>query len=219
MTVPIRILPLLLAALSLAACATKGARAYNEAQRALAKKKYKQAIAGFQKAVKENPDFGEAHYNLGAARYHLAVKTLGSLVKARGSAALKAHLKQTDSQSLRKRVNVPADQARLDPQELKKLTAALAALPAKETAPILALLKQSFADKAKARTLFRAGKWVVVKKPQARKRMLEQLAALEQMRGFLYETSQGDRGLLLLAVARPTLVPVPKTTAKKGATK
>ena len=214
-----RSLPMLLCALTLAACATKGARSYNEAQQALAQKKYEQAIAGFAKAVQENPDFGEAYYNLGAARYHLAAKRLNALVERKGSAALKSRLNRSAPRPRSKGVSAPPGAARPEARSAAALARALATLPTADTAPILALLKQSFSDKARAQEKFKAGKWVVVRKPHDRKRMLDQLAFLTRLRTFLYQTSGGDRGLLLLAIARPTFVPLPKTTAAKGATK
>ncbi len=214
-----RTLPIMICAIALAACATKGARSYNEAQKALAQKKYEQAIAGFAKAVKENPDFGEAYYNLGAARYHLAVKRLNALVDQKGSAALRKQLGHSAPRPRTQGVSAPSGAARPAAGAVPTLAQALATLPTADTAPILALLRQSFADKARAQEKFKAGKWVVVKKPHDRKRMLDQLAELARLRTFLYQTSGGDRGLLLLAIARPTFVPLPKTTAAKGATK
>jgi tetratricopeptide (TPR) repeat protein len=231
---------------SLAACPPKGAEAYNEAQQALKKGKLEQAIAGFGRAVRDNPDFGEAYYNRGAARYRLAVNKLDALVQARGSAELKgvlAKVKRSAGKTKRsgKAGAPPVRGPRLRPgarprdapaaggpalspgtgplsaAELARLRAGLAALPLAQTAPILALLRQSFQDKTRAHKLFAAGRWLVVDKRRTRRRMLADLQRLERLRAFLYGRGSPDRGWLLMTLVRPSRVPVPEPRPRAAA--
>jgi tetratricopeptide (TPR) repeat protein len=49
---------------------------YNKGLVLMKKKKYTEAAAAFERAIKQYPNMGEAHYNLGACHYYLAVKAM-----------------------------------------------------------------------------------------------------------------------------------------------
>lgn len=52
---------------SLSSCGTKGIETYNKGVQLFQEMKYGEAILEFQKAVDENPDFGEAYMYMGRA--------------------------------------------------------------------------------------------------------------------------------------------------------
>lgn len=200
-------LPLLLLlaaglALPVVGCRRKGAKAFNQGQGHLKKKHYAKAIVSFKKAVEQNPDFGEAHYNLGAARYQLAAQKLNELVKKHGSGALKSALEATGS-------NKPVTPG-IHPPRQKALQAVLVRelrlLPADSADPIVTLIRQALSAKLKARDLFEKGKFVVVGKSSTRRAMLGKLKRIVRLRGILRKEGEKDRGLWLLAVARPALL-------------
>jgi tetratricopeptide (TPR) repeat protein len=202
---PLLLLPLLLVtglALLAGGCRRKGGRAFNQGQAHFKKKQFAKAIVSFKKAVKQNPAFGEAHYNLGAARYQLAAVRLNALVKQHGSPALKAALKAT--------VGKKPVAARMHTSEhkaiLNTLITELRLLPAGSADPIVTLLRQALSSKLKARALFEKGKFVVVDKSSTRRSMLSKLHRLVQLRAILRKKGETDRGLWLLAVARPALL-------------
>jgi len=197
-----------------AGCRTKGGKAFNDGQAHLKKGRYTQAIERFEEAVRQNPEFGEAYYNLGAARYQQAVKLLRAVVGKHGSTPLKKGL----AESLPKKGTTKASPETLTAERrhlAPALRAELAKLPAAETKPIVALLLGSLQAKLKARRLFEKGKFVVVTKSSVRKAMLAKLATVTQLRSVLVTQSAPDRGLLLLAVVRPELVPLPAQAGKK----
>lgn len=72
---------------------------YNKGLVLMKKGKYKEAAAAFEKAIQRYPDMGEAHYNLGAAHYYMAVKAMD---KGDKTAALN-HLKLSISAKLKAR--------------------------------------------------------------------------------------------------------------------
>ncbi len=198
------LLLLLSAALTLPAggCRRKGGKAFNKGQAHLQKKRYAKAIVSFKKAVKQNPAFGEAYYNLGAARFQLAALKLNELVKNHGSPALKAALKATvDQKPAAAGVNPPPQTA-----TQTTLVTELRRLPAAKTDPIVTLLRQSLTAKLKARKLFQKGKFVVVGKSSTRRSMLGKLDRLVRLRALLRKKGERDRGLWLLAVARPAML-------------
>lgn len=210
---------LLLTSLALPAmgCRRKGGKAFNKGQAQLQKKRYAKAIASFDKAVRQNPAFGEAYYNLGAARFQLAVVMLNSLVDRHGSPALKAALKAT--------ANKPAPAGAPTPERkasLAALSKELRRLPATQADPIVTLLRQALKAKLKARALFGRGKFVVIRKSSTRRAMLGKLDRLVRLRKLLRKQGEQDRGLWLLAVARPALLteraatkPRPRPTGAK----
>jgi len=203
------LLLLLSAALTLPAggCRRKGGKAFNKGQAHLQKKHYTKAIVSFQKAVKQNPAFGEAYYNLGAARFQLAAVKLNELVKHHGSPTLKAALKATVGKT-------PAPSGLHPPPQkatLETMVKELRLLPAAQAKPIVTLLRQSLTAKLKARQLFEKGKFVVVAKSSTRRSMLGKLNRLVRMRALLRKKGEQDRGLWLLAVARPSLLTAPTT--------
>lgn len=53
--------------LMFAGCETKGSASYDNGVKLFQEMKYKEALAEFQKAVDENPDFGEAYMYMGRA--------------------------------------------------------------------------------------------------------------------------------------------------------
>jgi tetratricopeptide (TPR) repeat protein len=197
---------LLLASLALGGpgCQRKGAKAFNQGQAHLAKKRYAAAIESFEKAVRENPDFGEAFYNLGAARFQLAADQLDGLVQRHGSPALKATLKAT--------AGPPQAAGTLAPDGatvLGALTRELRLLPVAEAELVVTLLRQALAAKLKARALFRKGRFVVIRKASLRRAMIAKLDHVERLQALLLQRGAGDRGLWLVAVARPALLPAP----------
>lgn len=182
-------------------CRRKGGKAFNQGQAHLKKKRYAKAIVSFDKAVRQNPAFGEAYYNLGAARFQLAVVKLNRLLKGHGSPALKAELKATGGKPATAGTPAPERQA-----ALASLVKELRQLPAAQADPIVTLLRLSLSAKLKARRLFQRGKYVVIRKSSTRRAMLGKLDRLVRLRALLREKGEQDRGLWLLAVARPALL-------------
>jgi len=182
-------------------CKKKGSEAFNKGQAHLQKKRYADAITSFQKAATQNPSFGEAYYNLGAARYQLAAMQLNGLVDRQGSPALKAALQAT-------RVE-PGAAGKLTPEGPASLTVLrqeLSQLPAAQAEPIVTLLRQSLAAKLKAQALFRKGKFVVIRKSTTRRSLLAKLDSVARLHKLLRKSGEQDRGLWLVAVARPVLL-------------
>lgn len=70
---------LLFAVSFLAGCGTKGEESYNAGVKLFQEMKYRESIPDFQKAVQENPDFGEAYMNMGRA-YNLLQQYDSSIV-------------------------------------------------------------------------------------------------------------------------------------------
>jgi tetratricopeptide (TPR) repeat protein len=72
------LLTVLLAALvtGLVAAGCAKHKDYNKGLVLMKKKKYTEAAAAFERAIKRYPNMGEAHYNLGACHYYLAVKAM-----------------------------------------------------------------------------------------------------------------------------------------------
>lgn len=195
-------------------CRTKGGEAFNEGQALLKKGHSAHAIKRFEAAVSANPEFGEAYYNLGAARYQEAVRLLRAVVAKHGGPALKKAL----AASLPNKGESTAGPDKLTAERRQTaavLQAELAKLPAADTEPIAALLQGSLEAKLKARQLFQKGKFVVVTKSGERKAMLAKLATVTQLHAALTPKGAPDRGLLLLAVVRPGLVPLPGRSEKK----
>ena len=58
---------LLLIAFFVIGCASKGKESYDAGVKLFQEKKYKECVPEFQKAIDENPDFGEAYMYLGRA--------------------------------------------------------------------------------------------------------------------------------------------------------
>ncbi|MEP7145369.1 MAG: hypothetical protein ABI792_00010 [bacterium] len=58
---------ILLTIITSSGCGTKGKESYDRSVQLFQEMKYKESIAGFQKAVDENPDFGEAYMYMGRA--------------------------------------------------------------------------------------------------------------------------------------------------------
>lgn len=199
-----RLLPLValaLLALPVGGCKNKGAKAFNQGQAHLNQKRYPKAIQSFEKAIRQNPAFGEAHYNLGAARFQLAVIQLQGLAASHGSPALKAALKAAGGK--------PDKPHQLTPERdaaLARLIRELRQLPAARADAIVALLKKALQAKLKARTLFKKGKFVVIRKSSTRQAMLGKLDQVARLRGLLRERGETDRGLWLAAIARPALL-------------
>lgn len=191
---------------ALSGCSTKGGKTFNEGQQHLKKGRYEQAIKAFKRTVTENPEFGEAYYNLGAAQFQLAARKLDALVKRQGSPALKAALKAT----VPHQGNQAVRRARLG----NTLKRELVKLPAGETGPVTALLRASIKSKLEARRLFKQGKWVAVRKPRDRKRILAQLDSVAELAEIMNRPG-ATRGRLLLAIARPELIARAGTTPKK----
>jgi tetratricopeptide (TPR) repeat protein len=182
-------------------CRRKGSEAFNQGQAHLQKKRYAKAIPSFEKAVRQNSGFGEAYYNLGAARFQLAVVKLNELVQKHGSADLKAALKATGGQTARAVSLAPEREV-----ALAALRKELGQLPAAQADPIVALLHQAIEAKLRARALFQQGKFVVIRKSSTRRSMLGKLDRLARLRALLRKRGEQDRGLWLLAVARPALL-------------
>lgn len=61
------LVPFLLLILTSAGCGTKGKQSYDAGVQLFEEMKYREAIAEFQIAVGENPDFGEAYMYMGRA--------------------------------------------------------------------------------------------------------------------------------------------------------
>ena len=59
------------------------------------------------------------------------------------------------------------------------------------------------------------GRFVVVTKSIVRKAMLAKLATVTRLHKVLVPKGAPDRGLLLLAVVRPGLIPLPRQAGKK----
>lgn len=79
-------------------CSTKGAASYDEGVKLFEEMKYRESIAEFQKAVDENPDFGEAYMYMGRAnnllqQYDASIndyqKALGVFKQGKFSASVK----------------------------------------------------------------------------------------------------------------------------------
>lgn len=218
-----RILLTLLLSTSLAVvavgCTHKGGKAYNQGQAHLKKKRYAKAIVSFEKTVGQNPAFGEAHYNLGAARFQLAVVKLNELVTQHGSQALKAALKATAAKTKLAKTLTPEQQ-----HSLSVLLKELGRLPEAQTAPILTLIRGALSAKLKARELFKKGKFVVIRKSSTRRSMLGGLDRVVRLRALLRKRGEQDGALWLVAAARPSLLtegptpatrPAPKATGAK----
>jgi tetratricopeptide (TPR) repeat protein len=200
-------------------CQRKGGKAFNKGQAHLNKKRYAEAISSFRKAVKQNPAFGEAYYNLGAARFQLAVVKLRALVTQHGSEALKAVLKATAAKPKSAKTLTPEQQ-----HSLSALLKELGRLPEAQTAPIITLVRQALSAKLKARELFKKGKFVVIRKSSTRRSMLGKLDRVVRVRALLRKRGEQDRALWLVAVARPALLtegatpgPGPRPQAKPKA--
>ena len=58
---------ILFAAVILIGCASKGKESYDAGVKLFQEKKYQECVPDFQKAVKENPEFGEAYMYIGRA--------------------------------------------------------------------------------------------------------------------------------------------------------
>ncbi len=187
-----------------AGCRKKGAKAYNQGQNHLKKKRYSKAVSSFEKATKQNPNFGEAYYNLGAARYHLAATRLNALVASNATPALRAALKTAAGTPAKEGVLV-ADPA----AALSALKQELGRLPGAEADAIVALLRKSLQAKLKSLELFKKGKFEVIRKSSTRQAMIGKLDRVVKLRALLRKGGEQDRGLWLTAIARPTLLAPP----------
>ena len=175
---------------------TRGQRHFNEGQSEMKKGRYAEAVAAFERAVAENAEFGEAHYNLGAARFELAGARLRAVISKRGPEALRKALPPPGLAPNAPRPAVDVAALRRD----------LATLPAAETGPVLRLIRDSVTAKNRALHLFRAGKFLVVKEPAEQRRMLSQLESAVTLWEVVIRESTRDRTQALLAILWPQVL-------------
>lgn len=88
---------LLLIAFFVIGCASKGKESYDAGVKLFQEKKYQECVPDFEKAIKENPDFGEAYMYLGRAynslqKYDLSIdayqKALGIFKQGKFNASV-----------------------------------------------------------------------------------------------------------------------------------
>jgi hypothetical protein len=179
--------------LGLAGC-TRGRRHFNEGQTAMKQGRHAEAVVAFERAIAENGEFGEAHYNLGACRFELAAGRLRQVIAKHGTAAL------------RRLVPPPGARPRpgqKPPADVPSLRRDLGALPPGETAPVVQLIRASVMAKSRALQLFRAGSFFVVKEAAERRQMLAQLEQVVTLWDVVLREGARDRALVLMAIFWP----------------
>lgn len=203
----------LLATLVIAGGCNRGRQHFNEGQRQMKRGRYAEAVVAFERAVTENAGFGEAHYNLGAARFELAAARLRALIVKRGPESLRQALPPPGLAPGAPRPVVDAAALRRD----------LGTLSAEEIGPVLRLVRESVAAKNQALRLFRAGKFLVVEDAAEQRRMLAQLESAVSLWEVVIRESARDRPRALLALLWPHVLrdlllwPVPGKNGPNGA--